>query len=51
MDEPVEDKREPLYCPQCQQEVEDPVVCGDCGAVICPACGTPLEKADDLGIG
>jgi len=26
-------------------------VCGDCGAVICRKCGTPLEKIDELGIG
>lgn len=40
-----------LYCPNCQTEVEKPLVCGDCAAVICRMCGTPLEKADDLGIG
>lgn len=48
----VEDaEREPLYCPACQTEVDDPLVCGDCAAVICRRCGTPLEKLDELGIG
>ena len=42
---------EPLYCPACKAEVRDPLVCGDCGAVICRKCGTPLEKVDELGIG
>jgi len=41
---------EPLYCPNCQREVADPLVCGDCAAVICRQCGTPLEKVDELGI-
>jgi hypothetical protein len=40
-----------LYCPSCAVEVTDPLVCGDCSAVICRICGTPLESADDLGIG
>jgi ribosomal protein L37AE/L43A len=44
-------EREPLYCPACEAEVADPLVCGDCGAVICRKCGTPLEKIDELGIG
>jgi uncharacterized paraquat-inducible protein A len=44
-------KGEPLYCPECQQEVDDPLVCGDCGAVLCRRCGTPLEKVDELGMG
>jgi hypothetical protein len=44
-------EREPLYCPTCEAEVSDPLVCGDCGAVICRKCGTPLEKIDELGIG
>ena len=42
---------EPLYCPECQQEVKDPLVCGDCGAVLCRQCGAPLEKVDELGMG
>jgi len=40
-----------LYCPNCEMEVENPLVCGDCAAVICRMCGTPLEKMDELGIG
>jgi hypothetical protein len=40
-----------LYCPSCAVEVTDPLVCGDCSAVICRVCGTPLESADELGIG
>jgi len=40
-----------FYCPQCSQEVTDPLTCGDCAAVICRRCGTPLESPDELGIG
>jgi hypothetical protein len=40
-----------LYCPQCSREVLDPLTCGDCSAVICRQCGTPLESPDELGIG
>lgn len=40
-----------LYCPKCAAEVTDPLTCGDCGAVICRKCGTPLETADELGMG
>ena len=40
-----------LYCPNCAQEVTDPLTCGDCSAVICRRCGTPLESPDELGIG
>jgi len=40
-----------LYCPTCAREVEDPLTCGDCSAVICRLCGTPLEMPEDLGIG
>jgi hypothetical protein len=40
-----------LYCPNCAREVDDPLTCGDCASVICRACGTPLEAAEDLGIG
>jgi len=42
---------EALYCPNCAREVTDPLICGDCSAVICRVCGTPLESSDDLGIG
>ena len=40
-----------LYCPNCAREVDDPLTCGDCSAVICRVCGTPLELPEDLGIG
>jgi hypothetical protein len=40
-----------LYCPVCAREVGDPLTCGDCSAVICRVCGTPLEMPEDLGIG
>jgi hypothetical protein len=41
----------PLYCPYCEVEVNDPLTCGDCSAVICRRCGTPLESPDELGFG
>jgi hypothetical protein len=44
-------KAELFYCPNCAIEVEDPLTCGDCSALICRRCGTPLESADELGIG
>ena len=40
-----------FYCPTCAHPVPDPLVCGDCHALICRVCGTPLERIDDLGIG
>ncbi|MGA2369226.1 MAG: hypothetical protein ACLPPV_19000 [Candidatus Korobacteraceae bacterium] len=40
-----------LYCAVCAREVDDPLTCGDCSAVICRVCGTPLEMPEDLGIG
>lgn len=40
-----------FYCPRCQQPVSDPLACGDCGALICRRCGSPLERVDELGIG
>jgi len=40
-----------LYCPVCAAEVRDPLTCGDCSAVICRRCGTPLESSDELGMG
>jgi hypothetical protein len=40
-----------LYCPSCRKEVADPLTCGDCSAVICRVCGTPLESADELAMG
>ena len=39
------------YCPRCEQPVADPLACGDCSAIICRKCGTPLERVDELGIG
>jgi hypothetical protein len=46
---PAKDVR--LWCPSCGREVNDPLVCGDCSAVICRVCGTPLESADELAFG
>jgi hypothetical protein len=40
-----------LYCPSCAREVTDPLTCGDCSAVICRICGTPLESPEDLAMG
>jgi hypothetical protein len=40
-----------FYCPVCAVEVSDPLTCGDCSAVICRRCGTPLESSDELGMG
>jgi len=42
---------EVLYCPVCAVEVTDPLTCGDCSAVICRRCGTPLESPDELAMG
>lgn len=49
--QPEEGQPELLYCPRCDRAVDDPLVCGDCAAVICRRCGTPLEKVHELGIG
>ena len=49
--QPGKGKAAILYCPSCAVEVTDPLVCGDCSAVICRVCGTPLESPDELGIG
>jgi len=51
IDEAEGEGAEPLYCPTCERKVDDPLVCGDCGAVICRLCGRPLENVDELGIG
>jgi len=40
-----------MYCPVCAKEVADPLTCGDCSAVICRRCGTPLESSDELAMG
>ena len=42
---------EKLWCPTCARPVNDPLVCGDCSAVICRVCGTPLESPDELAFG
>lgn len=49
---PEPQKAEPpvFYCPQCDRPAE-PLRCGDCGSLICRQCGTPVEQADELGIG
>src|ERR1700757_3994184 len=39
-----------LWCPTCARAVQDPLVCGDCSAVLCRVCGTPLESADALAL-
>jgi hypothetical protein len=51
IDKPESSSPEALYCPNCAREVADPLICGDCSAVICRVCGTPLESSADLGIG
>jgi len=48
---PEQAPNEPFYCPNCAREVSDPLICGDCSAVICRVCGTPLESSSDLGMG
>jgi hypothetical protein len=40
-----------FYCPICAVEVSDPLTCGDCSAIICRSCGTPLENSDELAMG
>ncbi len=40
-----------FYCPVCAVEINDPLACGDCSAVICRRCGTPLESSDELAMG
>jgi hypothetical protein len=40
-----------FYCPRCAKPIREPLVCGDCHALICRDCGTVLEEIDDLGIG
>ncbi len=51
---PASEAKKPVaafYCPVCAVEVNDPLTCGDCSAVICRRCGTPLESSDELGMG
>jgi hypothetical protein len=40
-----------LWCPQCALAAEDPLVCGDCAAVICRVCGAILEDSDEMAAG
>ncbi|MGI8772347.1 MAG: hypothetical protein ACR2JE_13020 [Acidobacteriaceae bacterium] len=40
-----------FYCPRCARPIDDPLICGDCSAIICRTCGTPLESADELAFG
>ncbi|MEX2261056.1 MAG: hypothetical protein WD696_03850 [Bryobacteraceae bacterium] len=48
----TENQRQPeFYCAVCRETVRIPLACGDCGALICRECGTPLERIDELGIG
>jgi hypothetical protein len=49
--EPEARPAQPLWCPTCARPVNDPLVCGDCSAVICRICGTPLENPDELAFG
>jgi hypothetical protein len=49
--QPAQPSGDTLYCPNGAREVTDPLTCGDCSAVICRVCGTPLESSADLGIG
>ena len=49
--QPEQKSPDMLYCPNCAREVHDPLTCGDCSAVICRVCGTPLESSADLGMG
>jgi hypothetical protein len=51
MDMPDATQSDEFYCPRCRCPVADPLVCGDCSAVICRQCGSPLERVDELGIG
>jgi len=48
---PPTQKAAELWCPSCARAVHDPLVCGDCSAVLCRVCGTPLESADELAFG
>ncbi|MDE3181203.1 MAG: hypothetical protein KGM47_16285 [Acidobacteriota bacterium] len=45
------EEAETLYCPSCRVVTTDPLVCGDCAAIICRRCGAVLEQVDELGIG
>jgi hypothetical protein len=40
-----------FYCARCRKAVAEPLVCGDCMALLCRDCGAVLERVDDLGLG
>ena len=40
-----------FYCPTCARQVPSALLCQACGSSICSTCGTPVELADELGIG
>jgi hypothetical protein len=42
-----EETRAEFYCPVCAKPIVKPLVCGDCRALICRDCGTPVERIDD----
>jgi len=44
----LEDSDSSLYCPSCAHKVRDPLTCGDCSAVICRICGTPLKMPEEI---
>jgi hypothetical protein len=48
---PEEEPAAEFYCPTCARAVADPLVCGDCCALICRVCGAVLERIDELGMG
>ena len=37
-----------FYCVNCARQVVDPLIRGDCSAVICRVCGAPLKTSEDL---
>ena len=47
----LEEREAGFYCPRCRKTALQPLVCGDCMAVICRECGSALERIDELGIG
>jgi hypothetical protein len=50
-DGPAPSEAPQLWCASCAEVITDPLVCGDCSAVICRVCGTPLESSDELAFG
>jgi hypothetical protein len=43
-----EDPDSAFYCPSCERKVKDPLTCGDCSAIICRVCGTPLKMPEEV---